>query len=173
MPRLSQLKRRLSQPERIQLWLDRLIRFAASRQTVAAFCADEGCSPPAFYQWKRRLAANPTAAEGTSLQKGSASAEQSALAVKRLPDSNTIGGQRSAFTEISFVAAPPIQAWVLLPNGVKIELGTDPQTVSEILSQLFERSLPQNSLLRNSLPQNSLLRNSLPPVNSPSNSEVA
>jgi hypothetical protein len=36
--------------------VDRLRRFTTARLTVAAFCAAEGVSPPAFYAWKRRLA---------------------------------------------------------------------------------------------------------------------
>ena len=36
---------------------ERLDRFRSGEQTVAAFCAAEGVSVPAFYQWKRQLAA--------------------------------------------------------------------------------------------------------------------
>jgi transposase len=42
-------------------WADRVARFAASGVTAAAFCAAEGVSLPAFYSWKRRLAAPPPA----------------------------------------------------------------------------------------------------------------
>lgn len=37
-------------------WVERLERFAASNQTVAAFCAAEDISPSNFYLWRRRLA---------------------------------------------------------------------------------------------------------------------
>jgi len=40
-----------------QRWVDRLDRFRTAEQPVAAFCAAEGVSVPAFYQWKRQLAA--------------------------------------------------------------------------------------------------------------------
>jgi transposase len=40
-----------------QLWADRLARFAAAEQSVAAFCAAEGVSPNSFFYWKRQLAA--------------------------------------------------------------------------------------------------------------------
>lgn len=40
-----------------QRWVERLDRFRTAEQTVAAFCAAEGVSVPAFYQWKRQLAA--------------------------------------------------------------------------------------------------------------------
>ena len=36
-------------------WVERLERFAASEQTVAAFCAAEGVSTANFYLWRRRL----------------------------------------------------------------------------------------------------------------------
>lgn len=37
-------------------WVERLDRFRAAGQTVAAFCAAEGISVPSFYVWKRTLA---------------------------------------------------------------------------------------------------------------------
>jgi hypothetical protein len=37
-------------------WVERLERFAASDQTVAAFCTAEGVSLSNFYLWRRRLA---------------------------------------------------------------------------------------------------------------------
>ena len=43
-----------------RLWAERLDRFRAADQTVAEFCAAEGVSVPAFYQWKRVLAAEAT-----------------------------------------------------------------------------------------------------------------
>ena len=41
-------------------WVDRLARYCSYGQTVARFCAAEGVSVPAFYQWKRALAAGDT-----------------------------------------------------------------------------------------------------------------
>jgi transposase len=38
-------------------WVERMERFQATHLTVAEFCAAEGVSVPAFYQWKRTLAA--------------------------------------------------------------------------------------------------------------------
>ena len=43
-------------------WVERLERFAARDQTVAAFCAAEGVSQSNFYLWRRRLAQPPTTA---------------------------------------------------------------------------------------------------------------
>jgi transposase len=38
-------------------WAERLERFAARKQTVAAFCTAEGVSTANFYLWRRRLTA--------------------------------------------------------------------------------------------------------------------
>lgn len=39
-----------------RVWRGRLARYERSGETVAAFCAGERVSVPAFYQWKRKLA---------------------------------------------------------------------------------------------------------------------
>ena len=44
-----------------QKWVARIERFRESKLTIVQFCAAEGVSVPAFYQWRRTLAA-----EGTS-----------------------------------------------------------------------------------------------------------
>jgi transposase-like protein len=38
-------------------------RFEEGRQSVAEFCRREGVSAPSFYQWRKRLAQRPAAAE--------------------------------------------------------------------------------------------------------------
>jgi hypothetical protein len=40
-----------------QKWVERVQRFGDSHLTVAQFCLAEGVSVPAFYQWRRTLAA--------------------------------------------------------------------------------------------------------------------
>lgn len=47
-------------------WAERMDRFATSAVTVAQFCAAEGVSVPAFYQWKRVLAAGDTPSAPTA-----------------------------------------------------------------------------------------------------------
>jgi hypothetical protein len=37
-------------------WRRRLQRFRRSRQSIVAFCREEGVSPPSFYLWRKRLA---------------------------------------------------------------------------------------------------------------------
>lgn len=54
--------------------------------------------------------------------------------------------RQSAFAELSVVAAVPTHAWsahacVRLPNGVKIELGTEPALVKTIIAQVLDYSL--------------------------------
>lgn len=49
-----------------QLWSERLARFSAAEQSVAAFCAAEGVSPNSFFYWKRQLAA-PSGTDGGPL----------------------------------------------------------------------------------------------------------
>lgn len=44
-----------------QKWVDRVQRFRTSDLTVAEFCLAEGVSVPAFYFWRRTLAAETTA----------------------------------------------------------------------------------------------------------------
>jgi len=45
----------MSKIQRIQLWLDRLRRPAASQLTVADFCRLDQISVASFYRWKLRL----------------------------------------------------------------------------------------------------------------------
>ena len=40
-----------------QKWVERIERFRSAGVTVAQFCLTEGVSVPAFYQWRRTLAA--------------------------------------------------------------------------------------------------------------------
>jgi transposase-like protein len=40
-------------------WREVLRRFDASGLSISEFCRREGCSPPTFYQWRKRLASRP------------------------------------------------------------------------------------------------------------------
>ena len=42
-----------------QEWQRRFKRFQKSRQTVTAFCQQEGVSTPSFYLWRKRLRQSP------------------------------------------------------------------------------------------------------------------
>jgi len=50
-----------------QEWRQRFLRFEKSRQSIAAFCREEGVSAPSFYLWRKRLRAASTARRGTTL----------------------------------------------------------------------------------------------------------
>ena len=50
------------QNNRFALWRERLLRYAASRQTVAAFCRSESISEASFYLWRKRSLASPDGA---------------------------------------------------------------------------------------------------------------
>ena len=94
---------RLTQPARIQLWLDRLNRQAASTLTVAEFCQREAVSVPSFYQWKRRL--SPRIESATMLHR-SRQPQQSL--------GNPAVAQQPRFTEL-VLSASPATACVSLP----------------------------------------------------------
>jgi hypothetical protein len=42
-----------------QEWRQRFVRFEKSRQSISAFCREEGVSAPSFYLWRKRLRAAP------------------------------------------------------------------------------------------------------------------
>jgi hypothetical protein len=42
------------QNNRSALWQERLLRYAASSQTVAAFCCSDSISVALFYLWRKR-----------------------------------------------------------------------------------------------------------------------
>ena len=43
-----------------QEWRQRFLRFEKSRQSISAFCREEGVSAPSFYLWRKRLHAAAT-----------------------------------------------------------------------------------------------------------------
>jgi hypothetical protein len=51
---------------RAQEWRRRFFRFEKSRQSITAFCREEGVSTPSFYVWRKRLGAAATERPGTT-----------------------------------------------------------------------------------------------------------
>lgn len=49
---------RISNPQVIQQWRDRLDRFELSELSVAQFCQREGYSAASFYRWRKKLRAD-------------------------------------------------------------------------------------------------------------------
>ena len=111
---------RMTKNERIQLWLDRLNRYATSRETVAEFCGHEEISVPSFYQWKRRLA--PRVDSPPKRRKAKLSASPS-------------------FTEL-VVGSASASAQATLPGGITISLGTQPEVAAMIVDRLLQHTLP-------------------------------
>ena len=48
---------RPKQPERRELWRQRIVQQNASGQSVRAFCRDQKLNEHSFYQWRRQLGA--------------------------------------------------------------------------------------------------------------------
>jgi len=124
---------RLTQPARIQLWLDRLNRQAASTLTVAEFCQREAVSVPSFYQWKRRL--SPRIESATMLHR-SRQPQQSL--------GNPAVAQQSRFTELVLNASPATACvslpCVSLPGGITISLGTQAELAAVIVDRLLQHT---------------------------------
>ena len=124
---------RLTQPARIQLWLDRLNRQAASRLTVAEFCQREAVSVPSFYQWKRRL--SPRIESATMLDR-SRQPQQSL--------GNPAVAQQPRFTELVLSASPEAVSVSLpsisLPGGITIALGTQPEIAAVIVDRVLQHT---------------------------------
>ena len=111
---------RMTKTDRIQVWLDRLSRQAASQQTVAEFCGDEEISLPSFYQWRRRLA--PRVDSPPKRRKAKLAASP-------------------GFTEL-VVQSAPAWAQATLPGGITISLGTQPEVAAMIVDRLLQHALP-------------------------------
>lgn len=92
-------------------WVERMERFQSSTLTVAEFCAAEGVSVPAFYQWRRVLAAGDTPV--------SASGPPTFIPLRVAP-ANTSAVE------------------LVLPSGaiLRFPAGTDPATIAAVVRQL-------------------------------------
>lgn len=122
---------RMTKPEPIQHWLDRLNRHAASQLTVAEFCEREAVSLPSFYQWKRRL--TPRIESATKRRKN-----------RRLRQSHAKPANtgRQGFTEL-VLKAPQETASVSLPGDITISLGTQPEIACLIVDRLLQHAANQ------------------------------
>lgn len=124
------MARTTSDRAKARQWGQRLRRFSRSGQTVAAFCAAEGVSVPAFYQWRRKLAG------GTGKQTGRNRPRRHAE-----PAGN---GQPPAFQLLRLTGGDrPAGVVIRLPGGVTIELDHDPVTVQKVVAQLLDHQAPR------------------------------
>lgn len=92
-------------------WVERMQRFATSSLTVAEFCAAEGVSVPAFYQWKRTLAA-----------------ADAPLSPATVP----------TFVPVRIAPASATAVELVLPSGavLRFPLGTDPAAIAAVVRHL-------------------------------------
>jgi hypothetical protein len=92
-------------------WRDLIVRWKASGQTVAAFCAAQRVSQATFYSWRKRLAAHS-------------------------PHTETPAPQAPTFASVRVVPDPTVD--VLLPTGlvVRVSVGADPVAVARLVAAL-------------------------------------
>ena len=124
---------RLPKSVLISLWLDRLNRFAKSDLTVANFCQREQVSLPSFYQWKRRLSPRvdvprPRRPRRSSQRPGKATADR----------------RQPGFTEL-MINPMPSTAHAMLPGGITITLGDQPEMAQLIVDRLLRYAIPTSN----------------------------
>jgi hypothetical protein len=115
-----------------QAWLARFQRFEKSRLTVARFCQQEHVSVPAFYKWRKKLAAKSSSQQNQSCAPPAPSAN---LPTNLPPDS---------FLPVQLLPATccqqPAHVEVRLTNGVCLRLPSgDGETLRQtihVVSQL-------------------------------------
>lgn len=144
---------RISDPEKLSQWQERLQRYRDCGQTIAQFCQTEKVSEPSFYYWKRRLAQPAREARRKSHPMGSMEAGRStALAslpsrVKHPSPLKSPSPANAAFQRIELLArSTPAVATIRLPNGVELEVQRDGLTGDSLLESLF--LLPTDSNFR-------------------------
>ncbi len=118
----------MTREERIEMWTNRLERYANCDLTVADFCQQEQVSVANFYYWKRRIARRD---------------QQTRLATMPLDDktktTSAIAKTRPQFAEL-VVNSQATSATAMLPGGVKLELGSDLQMAAMIVDRLLEHA---------------------------------
>ena len=76
---------RSSDPERAELWRERLARHGRSEQSAADFCAAEGVSVASYYAWRRKLATPRPAKHAKVAFQQLVFSQSSAAVLVRLP----------------------------------------------------------------------------------------
>lgn len=129
---------RKSRSAYLQEWTDRLGRFASAKQSVVDFCAKEGVTTTAFYQWKRKLAAAKDA-QAEPRRKASKVDRSSGFVKRFSPGAGIIIASNK-----QYIAAEPLKPVILssvevvLPNGLLVRAGINCDAT--LLTQLI-RSL--------------------------------
>jgi hypothetical protein len=100
------------------LWTERLKRFEASSLTVARFCAEEGYSTAAFYQWRRKL-------------RNSSSPE-------RKTTNSNLAASPERFRPLT-IAISPARVGIHFPSGTRLELaGDDHELVCRVVREILQ-----------------------------------
>ncbi len=100
------------------LWAERLNRFEACSLTVARFCAQEGCSTAAFYQWRRKLRKSSSMMRKTTNSDPAASKER--------------------FRPLT-IAISPARVGIHFPSGTRLELaGDDHELVCAVVREILQ-----------------------------------
>ena len=107
-----------------KFWRQALRQFAASGQSVRAFCTQRGLSEPSFYAWRRTLAQREAAIQAAKTGAPAASPAPAA----------------PAFVPIRLMATTPDTApiEIVLPGGTRIHVQppVDRQTLIQVVTAL-------------------------------------
>ena len=107
---------------KVRQWQERFVRFEKSRQSIDAFCRQEGVSPQSFYRWRKRLARSP--ADGQ--------------APVPLP---------AGFRPVRLL--PPASVSVQLPGGTQLAVPTtDPESLQLVIETLVRVDAQQAGEVR-------------------------
>ena len=100
------------------LWAERLKRFEASSLTVARFCAEEGYSTAAFYQWRRKL--------------------RKSSSPKRNTANSNPAAAKGRFRPLT-IAISPARVGIHFPSGTRVELvGDDHELVCRVVREILQ-----------------------------------
>jgi hypothetical protein len=126
------MKKRGSDPLKVQQWTSRLARFKTSRLSVARFCQDEGVSIPSFYQWKKKLAERHDAG-----RRPVAKSQGRAVAADRETPSQRSGD--GSFQTVQLIPSGEVAAGVTLrlPGGVQLTLGDNLPAIEMVVEKLL------------------------------------
>jgi len=127
------MKKRGSDPLKVQQWTSRLERFKNSELTVARFCQDEGVSIASFYQWKKKLAERHDAG-----RRPVAKSKGRAVAADRETPSQR-SGDGGAFQTVQLIQGSGLEAGVTLrlPGGVELALGDNFPVIEMVVEKLL------------------------------------
>ena len=111
-----------SNPKKVQEWTERLTRFQNSPLSVKPFCAEEGVSTAAFYQWRRKFAAE-SICQDTCPQ---------------------VDSRRTEFQLVQLTGAEPVRPTpdaaitIHLPNGILVDVAPRSDVIQTVLRELLD-----------------------------------